>query len=172
MKGLTIKRSSPRSTGAIRTVLVLAVVGLLSIPATAGAQTIARPEFNRLVSVCKGLVAAAGDLVELSMGIQNPDESRGALDMSAAAQLNAERCNAARGLFVMYALFPKEANRAGADDYLRLRIDIWLKAIEVDITYANRVMGTTKLPGVARQAEALRNGIRSFGEAIKALSPS
>jgi hypothetical protein len=148
-----------------------ALIATLFIPSLASGQASGDLAFRQLVPLCGGFVEAMGDLFNLSKGISDQEEKRGALDLAASAELNGERCNAARGLFVLFAMLPVD-RRPAAAEYITLRIDIWTKSLGTELEFANRMMGATHLPGVARQAESFRNRLRDFQDKLKLLRPT
>ena len=149
-----------------------AAVAFVLIPAVSVAQESALPPSRRLIPLCGGFAQAMGDLTELSKAIVDKEEASGAMNMASVAQLAGERCTAVHSLLFVFELLPSGPSRAKAGEYIAFRKTQYAALFKTDITYANHTMGVTQLPGLARQAESLRDRMRSLVQLLPTLPPN
>lgn len=106
----------------------------------------------------------------MSGAIADRDEQTGVLQLAGVAELAHERCISVHSLLFAYELIPPGPARQKVGEYVTFRLGQYA-ILKSDIEYANRAIAATKLPGVAREAQALRDRLRGFAAALPALSP-
>ena len=90
--------------------------------------------------------------------------------MATVAELNAERCVSVHSLLFAYELLGPGPDKAKVGEWIGFRLDQYA-VLKSDIEYANRMVALTRLPGVAREAQSLRDRLRTFSELCGALKP-
>lgn len=156
------------STHAARTILVL----ILSCgPVESLVCQASRPSASkRIMAVCDAFRTQFGDLTNMVGSITGRDEASGLTQMATVAELNAERCVSVHSLLFAYELVAPGPSKAKVGEYVAFRLEQYA-VLKTDTEYANRMIALTKLPGVAREAQSLRDRLREFADLTRALEP-
>ena len=125
---------------------------------------------KRIMRVCSGFSAQMVDLATMSGGITDRDEHVGVIGMAGVAELNNERCVSVHSLLFLYEQLSEGPDRARAGAYIAFRMEQYA-GLKSDLEFANKAIGQTKLPGVAREAQRLRDQLRAFADTVRALKP-
>ena len=147
----------------------LAALALCLVASTASAQT-APVASARVMTICKGFQTAMADLAGMAPAISARDEQAGVIQLAAVAELSHERCVSVHSLLFAYELVPPGSARQRVGEYVAFRLGQYA-ALKSNLEYANKSMVITKLPGVAREAQTIRDRLREFAGAIPGLSP-
>ena len=125
---------------------------------------------KRVMALCDAFRTQFGDLGKMIGSIADREEASGVTQMATVAELNAERCVSVHSLLFTYELIPPGPNKAKVGEYVAFRLEQYA-VLKADTEYANRMIALTKLPGVAREAQSLRDRLRAFAELTRTLEP-
>jgi hypothetical protein len=103
--------------------------------------------------------------------VTDREENTGVMGLALIAELNSERCVSVHSLLFVYEQLSPGADRSRAGEYIAFRMEQYA-ALKTDTDFANKAMGLTQLPGVAREAQRLRDQLRAFADTVRALKPN
>ena len=119
---------------------------------------------------CESLLSQMSDLGVMSGSVADRDENSMVLAMASVAELNRERCLSVHSLLFVYEQLSPGRDRDRAGEYISFRIEQYA-TLRSDIDFANKSIGQTKLPGVAREAQRLRDQLRTLSDSFRAFKP-
>ena len=125
---------------------------------------------QRIKTVCDSFSIEMADLTNMAGTISDREESAGVASMAGVAQLATERCLSVHSLLFAYELIRPGPDKAKVGEWVAFRLNQYA-ILKSDIEYANKMIALTKSPGVAREAQALRDRLRAFAELTSALRP-
>ena len=148
----------------------VALVVLAIIATRASGQTSASAPSRRIMPLCRSFMTTTEDLARMMSGIGDREEARSVLDMAGVAEISHERCISVHSMLFTYELISAGPDRKKAGEYVAFRMSQYAER-KADIDYFNKLVGQTKLPGVAREAQSMRDRLRAFADSLRSLQP-
>jgi hypothetical protein len=125
---------------------------------------------KRIMALCDAFRTQFGDLGKMVSSITDRDEAAGVSQMATVAELNTERCLSVHSLLFAYELVAPGPSKATVGEYVAFRLEQYA-VLKTDTEYANQMIALTKLPGVAREAQSLRDRLRAFADLTRTFEP-
>lgn len=149
----------------------LGLAATLSIASTAAlpAQQTLAPS-KRIMVQCDALKTQMGDLTKMIVVVPAGDEREAVTQLAPVAELNAERCLSIHSLLFAYEVIGPGADKQKVGQWVSFRLGQYSSA-KTDVEYANKVVALAKTPGVAREAQALRDRLRTVAALTDSLRP-
>ena len=148
--------------------LAVTILGVAPLVAASG-QAVLAPS-KRVLVVCDALKEQMGDLTKMIPSVQNADERAGVTQLASVAELNAERCLSIHSLLFAYEIVSVGEDKQKVGKLVAFRLGQYA-AVKGDVDYANQMVVLTKVPGIAREAQILRDRLRSLSVLTDSLRP-